>query len=1329
LGQRYLQPGHASELGQLYHQVCADPSLLEDSERTMEFSASLPLAPPSGASGSDLIQPASSSVSAGGTVITGLPAGVRPPAGAPLGSSAPHFAPPPSGAHGVLPPTQDSGTVYAAPPSTLTSEQLASSRESGPGAFVGPFRIVRELARGGMGVVYEAERPGLDRRVALKQMLGGGSSDAVERFLIEARIAARLRHPNIVGIHDVGEAEGNPYFAMDFIEGEDLDDRIKREGALPLQESAELIKTLAEALAYAHERAVLHRDIKPANVLLNAEGGVPILTDFGLAKDVGQAGDSGLTQDGAIMGTPSYMPPEQAEGAQALIDRRADIYSLGATLYACLVAKPPFEGNSPMNTITRLLTEEVVRPRKLRAEVPRDLEVICLKCLEKEPEARYQTSAELALDLGRYLADEPILARPPSSGERLAKWVRRNRKLTAVMVLSGLLFLAGTGGAWAYTRAQARSEGRGQAEAAWAAYEGADPGDRDERIGLALTALQQGQRWVALAPTDADARAQAFQAAVALGRVAEEGQQWAFAKQAYEQARAVDPSQAEVVAGFLGELEVKQNAELERRLRIVRGYLERARSGDYATDPLGLQDAEFGIVQYRDPEVIELLLEEVQSATEAIVAVRRELLSSLIEPEAIEAETGQTRLEDLPAAIEAWDALVRQGEPARETSLANSHLRALQAARARWAQRRLLEGHLRDQSARELTRDLLRKELGPRLTAVHLATKSLARLPLPPSARETLVRYINAEADRARQASAGVALCRMGTLEAARAASVLIKKGDWPDAAFAEALRVARAEHPELLPTNSLESCLEEANQHLAQIRPAQALELAELGLQRFPDSSELVEIHLAALIETGRLADAGRRLAELRKADPESDRLRFLELNLTHARGDKVTLRAELEKLETERLGPNTRIKIAELWIAVQCFDQAEAEYRAVLRQKPAPSVTARLARVMVFGGRAPSAAALLRSALAKSPSNLDLKLSLANAEREQGRLPEALALLNTVLEEDPSRPAAYQERGQLYVHQGQLRAALDDFSKGLEFVTRPRDRALFFAHRGQVYADLTQADLALSDLEAALALLPGDPEILACLARFQAARGKSAVAAALIDRAIESSPNDPRLRSVKGQILASMGRTEEAAKILSEMVERQPKDVRARGNLAVTLLQRGDFQGALVHLDMLLEATPENTLALLNRARVYSGLQRLPEAFEDLETVKRLTPKSARPYVAEAQIQMRLRKFPEMLQAADAGLKRDPRAGDAHSMRGLALLALQRRDESAAAFRLALSLDPDNLQIKLFWINFLLATNRHSEAKRVIKEILTKAPDHPEREKLKGLLERLGG
>ena len=239
-----------------------------------------------------------------------------------------------------------------------------------------------------MGVVFQATQISLNRPVALKMILAGQLADEtdVKRFHSEAEAAANLDHPGIVPIFEVGQHEGQHYFSMGFVEGQSLAQRLA-EGPLPAREAAALIRSRsAEAIAYAHQRGVIHRDLKPANILLDADGN-PRVTDFGLAKRV-QA-DSGLTGSGQIMGTPSYMPPEQAGGKRGEVGPAADVYSLGATLYALITGRPPFQAATAMDTVLQVLNDEPVPPRRLNATIPRDLETICLKCLEKEPGKRY----------------------------------------------------------------------------------------------------------------------------------------------------------------------------------------------------------------------------------------------------------------------------------------------------------------------------------------------------------------------------------------------------------------------------------------------------------------------------------------------------------------------------------------------------------------------------------------------------------------------------------------------------------------------------------------------------------------------------------------------------------------------------------------------------------------------------------------------------------------------------------------------------------------------------------------------------------------------------
>ncbi len=299
--------------------------------------------------------------------------------------------------------------------------------------YFGDYEIIRELARGGMGVVFQARQVSLNRVVALKMILAGQLADEtdIKRFYTEAEAAANLDHPGIVPIYEVGQHEGQHYFSMGFVEGQSLSQRVAG-GPLPPREAAALLVKVAEAIEFAHQRGVIHRDLKPANILIDAAGN-PRVTDFGLAKKLKE--DSGLTGSGQIMGTPSYMPPEQAGGSRGEVGPVADVYALGATLYALLTGRPPFQAASVMDTLLMVIADDPVPLRRLNASVPRDLDVICLKCLEKNPGRRYASARALADDLGRWLRHEPILARRASSVERIVRWTRRRPAAAALLFL------------------------------------------------------------------------------------------------------------------------------------------------------------------------------------------------------------------------------------------------------------------------------------------------------------------------------------------------------------------------------------------------------------------------------------------------------------------------------------------------------------------------------------------------------------------------------------------------------------------------------------------------------------------------------------------------------------------------------------------------------------------------------------------------------------------------------------------------------------------------------------------------------------------------------
>jgi tRNA A-37 threonylcarbamoyl transferase component Bud32 len=326
------------------------------------------------------------------------------------------------------------------------SESPAVPQPAGPAGrgavdFLLPgYEILEELAQGGMGVVYKARQARLSRLVAIKRIRAGVQArpNQLARFRTEAEALARVQHPHIVQIFEVGEHDAQPFLAMELVEGESLAQKLAR-SLLPAHQAAGLIETLARAIHAAHERDIVHRDLKPSNVLLTGAG-EPKITDFGLAKCLDN--DSGPTRTGEIMGTPSYLAPEQAAGKAREVGPAADVWALGTILYEAITGRPPFQGESTLDTLTQVRLCDPVPPSRLQPRVPRDLETVCLKCLEKEPRQRYPSALALADDLGRFRAGEPVRARPASLAERGLKWVKRRPAQAALAAVSATALLA-----------------------------------------------------------------------------------------------------------------------------------------------------------------------------------------------------------------------------------------------------------------------------------------------------------------------------------------------------------------------------------------------------------------------------------------------------------------------------------------------------------------------------------------------------------------------------------------------------------------------------------------------------------------------------------------------------------------------------------------------------------------------------------------------------------------------------------------------------------------------------------------------------------------------
>jgi serine/threonine-protein kinase len=324
------------------------------------------------------------------------------------------------------------------PESVVSPETIpAATRPTGALPQLPGYEIEAVVGRGGMGVVYKGRHLQLNRPVAVKMLLAGTCATAAERerFLREAEAAARLQHPHVVQVYDVGDHEGRLYFTMEFVEGGTLAEKLAGVPQAP-RKAAELLATLSDAVRVAHDARIIHRDLKPSNILLTADG-TPKISDFGLARQLEQA--AGLTLTGTPVGTPSYMSPEQARGESHALGPSVDIYALGALSYELLTGRPPFRGESSSATLRQVISHEPVPPKRLNASVPRDLETICLKCLQKDPRGRYASATDLRDDVLRFLRNEPIVARPTSLPGRILRWTRRN-PMGAALLATSVLF-------------------------------------------------------------------------------------------------------------------------------------------------------------------------------------------------------------------------------------------------------------------------------------------------------------------------------------------------------------------------------------------------------------------------------------------------------------------------------------------------------------------------------------------------------------------------------------------------------------------------------------------------------------------------------------------------------------------------------------------------------------------------------------------------------------------------------------------------------------------------------------------------------------------------
>jgi len=1105
----------------------------------------------------------------------------------PAGSLPPGSLPPGSGSY-PAPGYPLSSGVHQAP-----SGPRPATGSSGPpqaGGQVGPYRIVKELARGGMGVVYIAEHTELDRKVALKLLLPGSQNEqGVARFQVEARATARLSHPNIVRIFDVGEDPAGHYFAMDLVEGEALSDTIKCSGKLKPRRAAEIAKKLAEALSYAHTHAILHRDMKPANVLMR-EDGEPVVTDFGLAKDVRERG---LTVTGQVMGTPAYMPPEQAEGDSDQVDRRSDVYSIGATLFEMITGQPPFRGQTPIHVLRQVLTDPAPRPSSFVPKLDRDLETICLKCLEKEPDQRYLSARALGEDLGLWLRDLPIRAQPPTLGRRISSWGRRNRALVGILGGAACLLLAG--GVWTLlqiTEARVRAElereaglkqGREQASAeligaARSAVEErrtslraaplpgkeADARARQaaeqERVARALDFNNAALRWRAIAPESKEAKEACFEAAMALGETTQAAKQWVLATHAYQQAAdlGVDSARAkEALAGVEESRTARARARATEVKRLLAGLAE---------GKLEREGVVFGLVNEADAETVKIVVARLRAITTQLKAARRELILESLPP-------GSEKGIDHAYLVEAIDALDKR---ALGTSLSKDQQELLHKARRRLAERATERAagtqiHAGDDSEGESLagegwvgfRDLLAGKLDTtvgrqELVVARAAAEALGWIGIHEGAVPAIGDYLGVEVVSERAIAAGQALCRLGGDEAEKIVLASRKRygiNSTYSRTIERALGNFTGEGVEL-ESETYEGYLERGEQLLAVGKAREALADLDKALELSPEATTALHVR----------ATAYTALGDLRAAIRDYDRV--LELKPDHA--PALNNRGNLKKQRGDLKG------------AYEDFERGIRDH----------------------------------------PRQLGFWVGHAQTLLALGRPKDAVRDGDQAVEIGPKRPIAWHLRGVARLRSGDHAGAAEDLTKSIEL--DPDRIPLNYVFRADAHLGLKQPRKVLADIERAFELKERGDHLWFYRGVAHVQLGDTKAAIKDLSKVVEINPKHFMAWGNRGALKVGEGDLKGAHEDLSRALALNADAPQFWLNRAEVRARMQNLEGALEDVESCLKQTRRpGPMPYMVRGELYLRASKPRKARRDFEKFLEVAPNHPQASRAKAHLE----------------------------------------------------------------------------------------------------------
>ncbi len=952
---------------------------------------------------------------------------------------------------------------------THGSVSASGARPAPPPPRVGRYVVTGELGRGGMGVVLRAHDPALRREVAIKMLHPGAGAGALQRFELEARAVARLHHPGIVAVHEVGAHDGRPFIVMDLVVGQSFEEYLGR-GARSPRRVAELVREVALALDHAHGEGIVHRDVKPQNVLIDVDDRAR-LTDFGLARELRGAEATGITTTGAIVGTPSYMAPEQAGASRGAVDARTDVFALGGLLYRALAGRAPFEAvgegsNDYAAVLRRVLLEDPEPIRAIDPNVHPDLETIAQRCLEKTPARRYRTADAVAEELRRFAAGEAIAARPPGRIDRARRSARRHPARAAglaalVVVLVGapvagaLVVRAGHARDRALDDARlraaaderrelidgAREGARVSLEAVAAARRALETGGgaggatggaeaQDRVLAEALRALQAASRYRGLAPDDPSSRRAAFDATVTLGEVAVATEQWNLATRAFTEAFELGVDD-EAARAALDRVDAARAERDERRVAEVRGIIADARDGGLATRPFGHQEALFRLVALRDDATTSALGVALDGLTAEMRAARRGVLERGLRAGPGEAPLSEAEVSRARLALDALDAQ-RPGEALDGTTSASIDA----------ISKRLLAHQ--DIARIGVSRAIVSAQthaLGAGgVSALRLCCEALGWTGRPDLACEALGRYLVVEQDEGRAVSAGLALCRL--------------RGE-------RAMAILRA----LRNRFGFESSLwRRLRRHLP--REIGAVDVVDESAGAYIDRG-ISRVGIGDL--DGAMADF-RRASELDPSNPDSwsnaAQVRVL-------RGDFVGALADVDRAlalapEDAEILSNRGVvlwRLGELDRALADFDRAVAL---------APAKAGLLSNRAALRGALGDPRGALEDAdraVALDSVNPEVYVTRADLHRAAGRLREAIADFDAALAIDPDDAKALSNRGLLRSQAGDRHGALADLDRAVSIA--PED-PLGWCNRGGVRMKVGDVAGAIADLEHFLKIAP---------------------------------------------------------------------------------------------------------------------------------------------------------------------------------------------------------------------------------------------------------------